>query len=84
MITVIFTCFVVQGDQSSCFLGFVDTTTKVEFQHVLPTGFSSQGRAKLGAFPRFCLTENMQLSPSLTQKPGTGFSSEGMAKLRVE
>ena len=34
------------------------------------TGFSSQGRAKLRAFPRYCSAENTKLSPSLTRKPG--------------
>ena len=37
------------------------------------TGFLSQGRAKLGAFPHYCFTEKVQLSPSLTRKPGIWF-----------
>ena len=34
--------------------------------HTPYTGFSSQGRAKLRDFPRYCIAENTQLSPSLT------------------
>ena len=33
------------------------------------TGFSSQGRAKLRAFLRYCTAKNTQLSLSLTRKP---------------
>ena len=37
----------------------------------LGTGFSSQGRAKLHAFPRYCFPDYTQLCPSLTRRPGT-------------
>ena len=37
----------------------------------MSTRFSSQGRAKLRAFMRYCFAENTQLSPSMTQKPDT-------------
>ena len=51
----------------------VDGLSKGESSQPLKvyTGFSSQGRAKLRAFPCRCTAENMQLSPSLTQKPYT-------------
>ena len=38
------------------------------------SGFSSQGRAKLRAFPRNFTAESTQLSPSLTQKPCIAYS----------
>ena len=46
-----------------------DTYSSVE---ICPysTGFPSQVRAKLHAFPRYCSAEITQLSPCLTQKPG--------------
>ena len=40
------------------------------------TGFSSQGRAKLRAFPHHCTAKNTQLIPSLHRKPCRPFPSK--------